>query len=363
MSRSINMLVGPAPFIHERESTSSLAWGSSLALLPAFFWGLYCFGPRSALVVGVAIASAAAAEALIGLLHRDFSLGDGTAFLSGFLIGLAMPPGVALYVPIAASLFAILVVKAAFGGLGSNWMNPALSGLVFALLNWPREMGTWMLPRQLGAQALSGATPLGVLKSAPALGNTDLMGLLSRAGLRPSDFDRSITSFLNEEVFGHVGASLPSGYMDLFFGNRPGAIGELSGILLLAASIFLLSRRMIRWEIPASIFASYGLLVWIFGALPSGGAFFAGDILFEVFSGSFILVAFFMATDPVTSPATRVGMLIYGFGIGVLTFLLRSFGSFPEGTAFAVVMMDCAVPLIEKIDAPARRRGKEASRG
>jgi Na+-translocating ferredoxin:NAD+ oxidoreductase subunit D len=358
------MLVGPAPYIHERESTASLAWGTSLALLPAFLWGLYCFGPRSALVVGVAIVAACIAELLIGLLHRDFSLGDGTAFLTGFLIGLAMPPGVALYVPAAASLFAILVVKAAFGGLGSNWMNPALAGLVFSLLNWPREMGTWMLPHQLaGAQALSGATPLGILRASPSLGNVDLFGLLSQAGLKPTDFDRSITAFLNEEVFGRIGASLPSGYMDLFFGNRPGAIGELSGILLLAASILLLSRRMIRWEIPASIFASYGALVWAFGGLSNGGAFFSGDILFELFSGSFILVAFFMATDPVTSPSTRVGMLIYGLGIGALTFLLRSFGSFPEGTAFAVVMMDCVVPLIEKINTPTGRREKEASRG
>lgn len=362
MSRSINMLVGPAPFIHARQSSPSLAWGTSLALMPAFVWGLYCFGPRSALVVGLAVAAALAAEALVGLLHRSFSLWDGTAFLTGLLIGLAMPPGVALYVPAAASLFAILLVKAAFGGLGSNWMNPALAGLVFALLNWPQEMGTWMLPAHLGGtQALSGATPLGLLKAAPALGNGDLLGLLSRVGLKPTDFDASLTSFLNEEVFGRVGASLPSGYMDLIFGNRPGAIGELSGVLLLAASVLLLSRRMIRWEVPASIFASYGALVWIFGALPGGGAFFAGDVLLGLFSGSFILVAFFMATDPVTSPSTRVGMLVYGLGIGTLTFLLRTFGSFPEGTAFAVVMMDCAVPLIEKLHVG--RRGKELSRG
>ncbi len=360
MKRNSNMLVGPAPFIHESMSTTSLAWGTSLALIPALGWGIYCFGLRALLVVAAAVVSALAGEGLLNLFHRELSLNDGTAFLTGLLIGLAMPPSVALYVPVAASLFAVLVIKGAFGGLGSNWMNPALGGLVFSLINWPAQMSIWTVPRPLGGiSALTGATPLGILKTVPSLGGGDLVDILSRSGIRPSDFDSSVTGFLNDMLFGKLGISLPLGYMDLLFGNRTGTIGELSGILLLAASIVLLSKRMIRWEIPASIFVSYGLLVWIFGGTVSNGGFFTGDVLFELLSGSFILVSFFMATDPVTSPSTPLGMLVYGCGIGILTFLLRSFGSYPEGTAFAVVLMDCTVPLIEKIEGPSRQFRKE----
>lgn len=362
MKRSDNMLVGPAPFIHEPMSTTSLAWGTSLALLPALGWGVYCFGFGALAVVAVAVASALAGEGLINLVHREFSLYDGTAFLTGLLIGLAMPPSVQLYVPAAASLFAVLVIKAAFGGLGSNWMNPALGGIVFSLLNWPTQMSSWILPRQLGGiSALSGATPMGIIKAAPSLTGGDLVDILSRGGIRPSGFDSAATGFLNDTVFSRIGANLPLGYMDLLFGNRPGTIGEVSGILLLAASVILLSRRMVRWEIPCSISLSYAVLVWIFGGAVSGGAFFTGDVLFEFLSGSFILVTFFMATDPVTSPSTCPGMLIYGCGIGILTFLLRSYGSYPEGTAFAVILMDCAVPLIQKIEGPNRQLRKEAA--
>ena len=138
--------------------------------------------------------------------------------------------------------------------------------------------------------------------------------------------------------------------MDLLIGNKPGSIGELSGLLLLAASVILLGRRMIRWEIPASIFFSFGILVRVFGGIPFGNGFFSGDLLFELFSGSFIIVTFFMATDPVTSPSTMAGRFIYGVGIGILTFIIRSFGSSAEGAAFAVIIMNCFVPCIAKLE-------------
>jgi electron transport complex protein RnfD len=157
-----------------------------------------------------------------------------------------------------------------------------------------------------------------------------------------------VTDTLNGLVFSHLGASLPSGYIDLLFGNRLGAIGELSGILILAASIILLARRMIRWELPTSIVGSFALFVWIFGGLPFGEGFFTGDVLFSLLTGSFLLVAFFMATDPVTSPSSRWGMIVYGTGVGALTFLIRIFGSAPEGSAFAVLIMNCVAPLLER---------------
>ncbi len=357
MSRVTKTLVGAAPHIHAKQSTASLAWGSSLLLVPAFLWGLYCFKLAAVLPVVAAISAAILGELLIGLARKAFTLGDGTAFLTGLLVGLSMPPGVPLQVPILSALFAICLIKGAFGGLGANWMNPALAGVVFALLNWPAEMGTWKWPSHLtGVVGVSGASPLGFVHSkfATEAGGGDALSLLGASGFSFSGLDRSITAFLNNDLLGHLGVSLPSGYMDILIGNKAGAIGELSGLLLLAASIVLIARRIIRWEIPASIFASFAVLVWIFGGIPFGNGYFSGDILFEVLSGSFILVSFFMATDPVTSPSTPGGRILYGLAIGGLTFIIRRFGSGAEGVAFAVVIMNCFVPAIGKLELAGR---------
>jgi electron transport complex protein RnfD len=191
------------------------------------------------------------------------------------------------------------------------------------------------------------------------------MDILASAGIGRSQADAFVTDILNQGIFSRLGADLPGGYIDLLLGNKPGALGELSAILILAASVFLLSRRMIRWEIPLSIVSSFAVLTWIFGGLPYGRDFFSGDLLFSVLSGSFLLVAFFMAPDPVTSPSSRRGMLIYGFGVGLLSFALRSFGSSAEGSAFAVILMNCAVPAISKLDDSAviRRAARLAAEG
>ncbi len=361
MKKDLRMRIGHAPHIHALQSTASLMWGTIAALVPALVWGLYSFGLRAAMTTLAAILGALAGEALVGLVRRRFTLVDGSAFLSGLLLGLAMPPGVPLYVPAVAAFFATAFVKGAFGGLGANWMNPALAGLAFALLNWPQAMGQWVMPRQLtGIAGISGATPLGLVRESLAAGHagSDPVGLISQAGYLFSPFDRSVTDFLNRVLFEPFGASLPSGYVDLLVGNRPGTIGEISGILLLAGSVYLLARKLIRWEIPAAIFASYALLSWVFGGLAQGAGFFAGDVLFNLFSGSFIIVAFYMATDPVTSPSRRGGMLVYGMVIGSLSFLFRCFGSRAEGSAFAVILADCALPLFEKIGAQSRRAAK-----
>jgi electron transport complex protein RnfD len=338
------LTMGIAPFAFDRRTTPSLMWGIAAALSPALAWGLYCFGSRAAIVVAASIGGALAGEGAASALRRRFTLWDGSAFLTGLLIGMAMPPGIPPFIPALAALFAVVVVKGAFGGLGSNWMNPALAGVAFALANWPAEMGSWALPRQLAeVSGLSGATPLALMR--------DQGGSLS---LFSSAADSSVTEFLNRLLFSRIGAELPGGYIDLLIGNKAGAIGELSGILILAASVLLISRKVIRWEIPASIAASFALLTWAFGGLSLGGSFFSGDALFALLSGSFLLVTFFMATDPVTSPSSRLGMLLYGLAIGALTFVFRCFGARAEGTAFAVILVDCAVPAIDRLDERAR---------
>jgi Na+-translocating ferredoxin:NAD+ oxidoreductase subunit D len=351
--------MGNAPFAFDGRTSASLIWGITAALLPALAWGLYCFGLPAAIVVASSILGALVGESIASGLRRRFTLLDGSAFLTGLLVGLAMPPGISPYIPALASFFAVSVVKGAFGGLGSNWMNPALGGIAFALLNWPASMSAWALPRHLqSVSGISGATPLGFARvhAGAAFAGSGPMDVLAAGGMRFSGVDASVTEALNRSIFGRLGADLPGGYIDLLIGNKGGALGELSAILILAASIVLLSRRMIRWEIPASIVGSFSLLSWIFGGLPLGNGFFSGDVLFSVLSGSFLLVAFFMAPDPVTSPSSRTGMLLYGIGIGLLSFVLRAFGSSSEGTAFAVILMNCGVPALARLDRKAYLR-------
>jgi len=340
----------PAPFIHVGFTTATLTRDCVLVLLPSLVWGFYCFGIRAALVVLASISSALIGELILDWVARRFSLFDGSAFLTGLLLGLAMPPGVPFYVPCISALFAVIVVKGCFGGIGSNWMNPALGGLVFSLISWPRAMSTWLLPRHLaGVAGISGATPLGFVRDHAAAGSSGtVLEILTGSGINFSETDKNITLFLNETFFAPIGAELPFGYLDLLLGNRSGSIGELSGLLLLIGSVILIARRSIRWEIPLSILISFGLLTRIFGGLPFGEGLFSGDLLFSLFSGSFLLVSFFMATDPVTSPRTKTGRYVYGTGVGILTFLLRTFGSQPEGTAFALLMMNCFTPWIDR---------------
>lgn len=359
MKQATALSMGDAPFIYNKRTSVSLMWGTAAVLLPALAWGLYCFGATAAFPVAASIAGALAGESIASGLRRRFTLWDGSAFLTGLLVGMAMPAGISPFIPAIASFFAIVVVKGAFGGLGSNWMNPALAGIAFALLNWPSEMSAWIMPRQLaGLGGISAATPLGFVRShaSAALAGSGPLALLSAGGLKSSGLDSAVTEVLNRVFFGPLGAELPNGYVDLLVGNKAGALGELSAILILAGSIVLVSRKMIRWEIPASIVVSFSLLTWAFGGLPLGNGFFAGDILFSVLSGSFLIVAFFMAPDPVTSPSSRPGMLAYGIGVGCLSFLIRAFGSLSEGSAFAVIIMNCAVPLLAKIDLAAFRR-------
>jgi electron transport complex protein RnfD len=356
--------MGDAPFVFTKRTSASLMWGTVAALIPALAWGIFCFGSSAVLPVVASIVGALVGETIASGLMRRFTLWDGSAFLTGLLLGMAMPPGISLFIPATASLFAVSVVKGAFGGLGSNWMNPALAGIAFALLNWPTEMSSWTVPHHLARLAgISGATPLGLVRShaAASLAGSANMDLLRAGGMQFSSIDASVTETLNRCIFSPLGADMPGGYIDLLLGNKPGALGELSAILLLAASVILISRKVIRWEIPASIVASFSLLTWAFGGLAIGNGLFSGDVFFALLTGSFLLVSFFMAPDPVTSPSSRTGMLLFGVGVGVLSFLLRIFGSSAEGSAFAVILMNCAVPAVAKLDTRAfRRRASKA---
>jgi electron transport complex protein RnfD len=223
---------------------------------------------------------------------------------------------------VVASVFAIAVVKQTFGGLGRNWMNPALGGRVFVMFSWTSEMTTWTAPRAMGLLGLVGASPADAVSGA-----TPLAGA-------PADWLARGT------------------YWDLLVGNIPGCIGEVSTLLLLAGAAVLFARGIITWHIPLSYLGALFALTWVLGGLPAGAGLFAGDVLFQALSGGLALGAFFMATDMVTSPLARRGQLWYGAGAGALTFLIRFFGGLPEGVSLAIILMNMAVPVINQLTQP-----------
>ncbi len=315
-------LVTAAPHLRTRDTTARLMWTVSATLAPAALWGVALFGVQALWVLLASIAAAVATELAFDLALKRRSLSDGSAFLTGLLVGMNMPPSVPGFIPVVASVFAIAVVKQTFGGLGRNWMNPALGGRVFVLFSWTGEMTTWTPPRPMRLLELLGASPADAVSGA-----TPLAG--------------SAAEWLGRGT-----------YRDLFLGNIPGCIGEVSALLLLAGAIVLLVRGIITWHIPVSYLGVFFALTWVLGGLPEGAGLFKGDLVFQAFAGGLMLGVFFMATDMVTSPLSRGGQIWYGAGAGALTFLIRSYGGLPEGVSLAIILMNMAVPLINQLTRP-----------
>lgn len=360
--------ISSSPQYHDSFSTSRIMWTVSACLVPAAAWGVYVFGLRALWVMLASIIASVGSEYLLGLAGRRFTVADGSAFLTGLLVGMNMPPAIPFYIPVLASVFAIVVVKWTFGGLGSNWMNPALAGRVFVFFSWTGPMTTWTMPKTLPvADGVSAATYLGAVKTGvvDSAGSTGgPLAILERLGYPHSGLDQTVTDWLNTSVLSRLGINLPPGYIDPFVGNIPGSIGEISAILLLLGAVYLFATRIITWEIPVSYFASFVALTWMLGGTIHGTGFFSGDILFHVLSGGLMLAIFYMATDMVTSPMTRSGLIIYGTGAGLLTFLIRTYGSFPEGASLAIILMNVFVPLINRYTRPRKfgvQRGEAAS--
>ncbi len=316
------LLVTAAPHVHSGDTTARMMWTVSATLAPAALWGVALFGVQALWVLLASIAAATLTELAFNLWLRRRTLADGSAFLTGLLVGMNMPPAVPGFIPVVASVFAIAVVKQTFGGLGRNWMNPALAGRVFVLFSWTAEMTAWTPPRGPGLLRLLGASPADAVSGATPLAGS------------PAEWLAHGT------------------YWDLFIGNVPGCIGEVSKLLLLAGAAVLFARRIITWEIPGSYLAAFFALTWVLGGLPAGAGFLKGDVLFQALSGGLVLGAFFMATDMVTSPLTRSGQLWYGAGAGALTFLIRFFGGLPEGVSLAIILMNMAVPVINQLTRP-----------
>lgn len=346
--------VRTSPHIHGPLSTNRAMLWVVIALLPSTLWGCYVFGWHALLVVAVSIVTALLTEYLLGLIYHEFTLSDLSALVTGLLVGMNMPPNVPIYIPILASVFAIAVAKWTFGGLGCNWMNPALAGRVFVFFSFTSQMSTFTLPRTLmksanalsaagitnaiNADVFSGATPLSLLKSGLSMG----VGGGTQAAML---YGRPVTA--TAERIGDILHINPYA-VDAFFGNTAGCIGEVSAVLLICGAILLLVTKVINWRIPVVYIGTFALLAWIFGGIPYGNGLFSGEILLPLFSGGLMLGALFMATDWVTTPTTPWGQVVFAFGCGFFTFLIRYFGSLPEGVSLAIILMNIVTPTIDR---------------
>lgn len=313
-----HLTVAIGPHIRVLESTGFIMWSVVLALIPATLMGFYYFGLKALITVLLAVGTAVLSELLWQKgLKKEVTIRDGSAVLTGLLLALNLPPAVPFYIPMLGSLVAVILAKQLFGGLGFNIFNPALLGRAFLLVSFPKAMTSWSASGVgfLGLDTVSAATPLNIVKM-------EGMSKLMESFAGKSDL-----------------------YLQLLIGNRGGCIGETTVIALLLGAVFLLIRAIISWEIPLTILGTAGLIAWIFGG---SEGFFSGDPLFHLMSGGIILGAFFMATDYVTSPATRFGQVIFGICIGALIMVIRLKGGYPEGVMFSILIMNCFAPLIDR---------------
>jgi electron transport complex protein RnfD len=309
-----NLVVTCSPHIAVDDHIVKRMWATSLALIPAGLAGAYIFGIRSLYVILVSVLSAIATEGLMQKLQgKKITLSDGSVAITGLLLAYNLPPQVPLWMAAVGSFFAVAIAKQLFGGLGFNIFNPALAGRAFLMASWPKYMATWSNPRWQ-VDAVSSATPLMLFKE---------KGLFS---------------------ISQMGLS----YQDLFFGNRGGCIGEVCIVVLLIGAAYLLIKQYITWHVPITYLFTFGVLSWIF----MGEGLFKGDALFQILSGGIILGAFFMATDYVTAPITKKGKIIFGLGCGILNFVIRKWGGYPEGCSYAILMMNAATPIIDRFSKP-----------
>lgn len=269
------------------------------ALVPAGLMGIWFFGISSLWVILTCVASCVLSEWLWQrLTGRKSTLSDLSAVVTGLLLAYNLPPTIPLWMAVCGSVFAIIVVKQFYGGVGCNIVNPALAARAMMLISWPSPMTTWTL------QGVSGATPLAAMKA---------------------------------------GSPVTATFWDLFVGHTGGCIGETCGALLILGGLYLIWEEVISWRIPVVYIATATLLSALFGH---------GCALYEVFTGGLLLGAIFMATDYTTSPMTATGQFLYAFGCGLLTALIRTWGGYPEGVSFSILIMNVAVPLIDRYTEP-----------
>ena len=320
------LTVSSSPHFRSGERTDKIMMQVIIALVPALAGSIIFFGGRAVIVLFGSLIGAIASEiVMLRIRGKQATAADmNSALVTGVLMAFCLSSEVPWWMAFIGSSFGIVFAKHCFGGLGSNIFNPALAGRIFLMAAYPQDMTTWT--KQFHATGIDGvteATNLGLIKLHPLT---------------------QIPEYWNR-------------IWNLFLGNVGGCIGETSALLLLIGAAYLFLKKTITWQIPVSFLATLALFTWIFGGKRADNgqaviAFFKGDPLFHILAGGAILGALFMATDMVTSPMTRKGMLIFGFGCGLLTGIIRIFGGYPEGVAYAISLMNMTVPLIDKFTMP-----------
>ena len=302
-----NFVVSGTPHVRSKESIQSIMRDVIIALVPATAAGIYYFGLRALILIVAAIISAVFFEWLYEKITRKpVTINDLSAVVTGLLLAMNLPASAPVWVAIVGSAFAIIFAKQLFGGLGQNFINPALAGRAFLLASYPTEMTTWVVPNGLAADAATYATPLAKLKNG------------------------TLDASLGQLVMGQVG----------------GTIGETCAIALIIGGIYLLYKHVISWKIPVIYIATVFILFAVIGRhgmrMP----------VQEIFAGGVMLGGIFMATDYASSPVTPKGQVIFAVGAGLLTYLIRTFGGYPEGVSYSILIMNCCVPLIERFTEP-----------
>ena len=312
--KGLKLLASSNPHIRSNEDTRSLMLDVIIALLPALAMSVYVFGVTALISAVVSVAGAVFFEWLYRkLLKKPQTIGDLSAALTGLLLSMVCPPTLPYWMLIVGDFFAIFVVKQLYGGMGKNFLNPALAGRAALVACYASAMTTWAAPR--GVDAVTAATPLAMMKA--------------------GEFEALTAQY---------------SVSDMFIGFVGGSLGEVSAMMLLIGGIYLIIRKVISWHIPVAYIATVAVLTFLF---PQGNDALS-YMLYNVFGGGLMLGAFFMATDYVTSPVTKKGQLIFGFGCGALTVFIRYFGSYPEGVCYSILVMNCVVWIIDKYTKPTR---------
>ena len=300
----MNLRISTAPHIHHPVTTQRLMIYVLLALLPTTAVGIYAFGLPALMLLAISCVTAVLSEFLWQKIAKKHVLiSDCSALVTGLILGLNLPANAPWWLAVIGSAFAVILVKQLFGGLGDNFLNPAMAARAVLLASWPVHMTTYANPTffknaaELGIDAVASATPI----AAAAQNN-------------------------------------PVKLMDLFMGNIPGCIGEVSKVAILLGLLILLITRTITWHIPFTMVASVFVFSWLFGA----------DPVYAILSGGVLFGAVFMATDYVTNPMTASGKMIYAAGIGLIIAVIRQFGAYPEGVTYGILLMNIATPLIDR---------------
>lgn len=318
MSENLKLTVSSSPHIRLARSTSSIMRDVIIALIPALAVSVYIFGLRALAVTIVSVAACVFFEwGYRKVMKKPGTTGDLSAVVTGMLMAFCIPAGVPYWLPVIGAFFAVVIVKQLYGGIGKNFLNPALAARAF-LFSWPVIMTTWMAPRSygslfnLGADAVTSATPMASL---------------------------------------HAGVIPDVGLTAMFLGDIGGSIGEVSAAALLLGGIYLVVRKVISCRIPVTFILTVAVITFIF---PKGGNGNLQWMLYNILGGGLMLGAIFMATDYTTSPITPKGQIIFAVGCGLVTVFIRYFGSYPEGVSYAILVMNVCVWLIDKFTLPRR---------